>query len=1292
MLLHLNMSFFLSAKHWVTINGKKGSLHTHIWEISLKITSETFSRHDLEVGFAEVDTIIKVYLSYFEGQILNHLKPFQNYSPSTENLGILLSQGLKSLLAESGFILEELSIKESPTRGFVLSDIQDYLSAGENDKGIHQRGLLNELPPEFFPHDLNNMVMLQNPEPDVACVKEAPVDAAGGNFAAGEVAAAGMQGEDERQTAAIPSSNNIQGVLTALLGLFLFNLLLYSPVLFTNISYPWGDDAWGHLYKAEFLFRSIQQGDFFPRYLPAWYNGIDPYRYWAPLPYYILSVIRFFAGDIFRTAGIFVFLTGFLSSCGWLLFSKKTGLINAFVLAIIWSAAPDNLRVAFAEGNIPRVTAQIFLPLLIYLTLEILDNYRGQRYKKVALVLVINLAIVSHAMMGALFLVFITSLICFVCIFGNRDFKGLATTILWMMLGVIISSWWLLPAMSGGITAVSKEAVTEAIGYYPLTEALNPLLRLENPDIIYFGLAYFALIPFALYNWRFKTPYQKAAIVVGLLVFVQAITTFKDIFNKFPLRHLLYPRYGITLGVAFLILGCVDLKEIARLVKKKKFAMLAVAAVLAAALAADGFISAKVLIKPRDYPTDLDNLLRSSLSDKGYKVALLDLSKQTSVPTLLIPQKYNRELVYGWSWQGAKTSQNIMLLNSSLEKGWYSYLFDRLIEMGTTDIIVRNDIIEGKPLFQEQAAAFQFVYRESIGELTSYNRESGPYLVTADYSILGIGQFTPNLAMAFPEIELGRYNEVDKYGLEELQKYKAVLLSGFSWVSKNNAESLILEYARKGGRVVVDLSGVPKDVLSNRSSFLGVVAEPVIMGDRPLVTMGESEVRLSTLPAENLPWKTFVLEGVDKVSSLVHYYDQKRPIEGYKVYSNQNIYFVGLNLPYYAFLTKDEFVLKMLSDLLQTQPGKTIDRNLIEFDRLVCDQETISARFVLPPSFSGQSLVLPIAYLDSMNIQVNGSDGFQIDTLHNLIEFRGLGGEYEMTVTNNWPEGTKIGGVVSVMGVMMCLLLLYGRDLSPKVKSLGRRIAVFLLLAPLLIFFFPLTTSAAEDITLDGLFSDWQDRSYIDDPRDDIVNPAGDTKRLYWGFNKGEGQIFFSVVRYEDEKPPNGNQNHKISGKIHFDINDNGDYKDPVDKTGYFQYNPNSGKVRTRLYRNDPHDDSPIWQEEGFWGDSQGNGLQFELFYPFQELGIIINQPIRFYATTTFSKNDNPDSDDDWVLEDEFRDEKLYKHDFDLIPNEGDIQVNPVPVLGYPLLIGVIIIGVTAGAVVIRKRRACRHG
>ncbi|MCH7996551.1 MAG: hypothetical protein IIB11_02080, partial [Chloroflexi bacterium] len=92
---------------------------------------------------------------------------------------------------------------------------------------------------------------------------------------------------------------------------------------------------------------------------------------------------------------------------------------------------------------------------------------------------------------------------------------------------------------------------------------------------------------------------------------------------------------------------------------------------------------------------------------------------------------------------------------------------------------------------------------------------------------LGIGEAIHTFEMLFPSVVPGASSKIDDYSLELLQEFPTLILSGFSWHSKADAEALIKEYLKGGGKVIVDLTGVQEDILSKRPKFFDVYGEPV---------------------------------------------------------------------------------------------------------------------------------------------------------------------------------------------------------------------------------------------------------------------------------------------------------------------------------------------------------------------------------------------------------------------------------------------------------------------------------
>ena len=285
-------------------------------------------------------------------------------------------------------------------------------------------------------------------------------------------------------------------------------------------------------------------------------------------------------------------------------------------------------------------------------------------------------------------------------------------------------------------------------------------------------------------------------------------------------------------------------------------------------------------------------------------------------------------------------------------------------------------------------------------------------------------------------------------------------------------------------------------------------------------------------------------------TQLVSYYDRKHPIEGYKIYQNKNIYFVGMNLPYYGFLTEDRDILDMLGGLFMTAPGKTIKRETVTLKQLNTDSSGATLDFDLPEDMSNRDLIMPLAFLDNFKISVTGSGEYVVQDIHNLIGFRGEGGRYKMQIVTDQPSETRTGAIISALGLIACLLIWGAKRLFRRVKPV---VTVMALLALFLLLFFPWIAVAAERIEMDGNFDEWAVQVYVADPQGDIMNvsdqtqEAGDTKRLYWGTNSDDddSNLYFSVIRYQT-----ADNEHKMTGKEFFDIDNDGDYEGQADDLG----------------------------------------------------------------------------------------------------------------------------------------------
>lgn len=266
--------------------------------------------------------------------------------------------------------------------------------------------------------------------------------------------------------------------------LFIRNLvILISGALLTACYlnhtgvYPWGSDTYGHLFKGNILYEALKEGHLFINYHENWYNGVQPFRYWAPLPYYVLAIINLFTNNIMKTYNLFIVLTFVLGGLGWLCWGYYLRRQNlGLIFAVLWFFVPNNLRVLFSEGNLPYVLVNSLLPVIV------LFYYQAVRERKLLYYILLSLSMfivtLSHAMLSAMLGMSLFILAVFDSL-SNKNYMSNLVALIFAFLGIMLSSFWLYPALQGGIMGLNKEAVANVMSMltYPLTSSLNPLLR-----------------------------------------------------------------------------------------------------------------------------------------------------------------------------------------------------------------------------------------------------------------------------------------------------------------------------------------------------------------------------------------------------------------------------------------------------------------------------------------------------------------------------------------------------------------------------------------------------------------------------------------------------------------------------------------------------------------------------------------------------------------------------------------------------------------------------------------------
>ena len=837
--------------------------------------------------------------------------------------------------------------------------------------------------------------------------------------------------------------NRLQAILNrpgvrfflALLLMVGVTLSVYHNLLFPADAlekYPWSSDGWGHLMKADFLSQQIEMGNAYPELFPGWYNGVQLLRYYAPLPYYALVGVFRITGDVFIAGNWFLFLCGLFGAASFLLYRKWMGWLPAFLGGVLFLLLPDNLRVAFAEGNIPRVVATALLPLTVYFLLSVLQNEK-RVYHLLCLTLLVALITLSHAMMAAIFAVCM-GLFVIIYWFMARTTPAVAGKSLGgIACGVLLASWWLIPSLVGGIAEINQAAASESVARIPLIMSLNPLTRLANKEAFYLGVSLIIGIGVFLYFWRRITPMVKSWMLVGIFATLLGSTLVSGIYQFMPMSHLLWPIRFMSFGGFALVLGLAFFGAwLLETMRPRIWYLRHVAFVALAVILILDFAPSTILAAGRTVPDDLLEVSGQLSELEGWREATLDLSRFGSAPSYLVTAVGGREQVFGWAYQGCATVPIIASINSAFEEGYDAYAVDRLDRLGVDDVILLKGISISETVQTSLPNhGYQLVYDGS--RVSLYHKDGVPRASELGHSILGIGDGTYNLALLFPQTEAGKSAYVDDYELDFLKQYDCVVLSRFNWHNKARAEALVTAYAGQGGKLVIDLTGSPLDVLAKEPHFLGVYGEPVSILYQAILHTDGREEPLLPFRADCLPWHSFTLQGLDVAMVTFPYAGVDGIALGYKTINGGRVTFLGLNLIYHAILTDDPVAIRLLEDELGMATESVVERRSIILEDYRAAEDGYRFSIELAKE---TDIVVPVAHHDGTVVEI---DGVAVPTvsIDHMVSFTAPEGQHSIYITVMGVPAETIGKVITGVGILGLVPLLAGRRRLQ--RFLGRR-------------------------------------------------------------------------------------------------------------------------------------------------------------------------------------------------------------------------------------------------------------
>ncbi|MGG2067178.1 6-pyruvoyl-tetrahydropterin synthase-related protein [Bacillus sp. S14(2024)] len=699
---------------------------------------------------------------------------------------------------------------------------------------------------------------------------------------------------------------------------FQFSLLVACALLMSWYvnrfgRYPWGSDTYGHLYKANLLYEEFQKGNWYVNYSAEWYNGFQPFRFWAPLSYYILAVLRMFTTDMigaYQLFFIFLFIVGGLGWLLWGVYTKRQWL--AFFISILWFFVPENLRILFAEGNVPFCTITSILPFLF------LIFYRAVREKRIHLYIILSIlmAIITlihpmlTAMVGISFFLF-----CLIDSIVNKEMIHKFIVLIYAALGICLSGFWLFPALNGGIIGMDRDANLEvmALHSYPLTVSLHPFLRFNDIEMYYFGLS-FALL--ALFGLLFGSKKQVTGFSVALLIMIGTTKLALPLLQNMPLVQVLWMRRFTAMAMAMILFSFLLWKNLRKSLMWMFILLLAV----------DSGASFYTVGFNREFPKGQAEDLDVAISAASQRISMLDNSEYGSFPSYYLSyhgkQNKVKDQVYGWAWQGATTTQNLVQINTALEHEYYDILFDRTLEAGADTFVLKKNFVKHPEEMKKWAkqVGYELIKETPSNYIYKYPIE-GNFGTKVQYEGIAIGKYAPNITYMFPQLLIGDKMNIDDYTFSELKNYKVVYISGLAYKDKKAAEQLVKKLADSNIRVVIDTAGMTEP-------FLNVNVQPIsLQGEYGELYYKDKKIKTKPFPKKSSDWRTNIISNTNNSESQL--YVNKQILNYTSTSKNDNLIFMSLNIPYYTFLTKNEDTLQVLEDALQLKANTLPKREVV---------------------------------------------------------------------------------------------------------------------------------------------------------------------------------------------------------------------------------------------------------------------------------------------------------------------------------------------------------------------------
>ncbi len=1020
------LGFLLHAIH-TNLEEEQIKDHKHMFVITLY-----FQNVDKEMdSFEELEKQVNDKLLPYQNKKLSDTELFKNCETTVENMAECFFKLFKEMEKSLNIHLLRLDIQDNLLRTYSVSDVQRDASINE----------IAVIPIDFANSRKMQYTKMEKPkEEKIIAIHNVEKSWSGSSEAVNtdckylkeNASAVEIKSQDEVRSGEVKSKKHSTIETAIFIGKVLLSIGFFIMIYFGIIyiiriggNYPQGSDTLCHLYRSDLLLQNIKKGNIYPLYDSMWYNGVEIMRYWAPLPLYILAGIQYVIGGTSIDAYVvFCGLVYLVGAMGWLaigIYFKRIGL--AVFLGTAWFFFPENLRLLILDGNLPRVIINTVLPFLLLCVWRFAEERKDA--SMVGIILLTAFMGLCH--IGITFMVIVCTVI-FISIYSvaNKRKWLILQIVLGMVLGLGIIGIWMIPSLIGGAASKNSGNQVMALFFEEAFISLNPIYRYKGDmGIFYYGISIFAI---SIFGTVFGTKKTLPGFLSTLIIFLCTTKAVYHVFVHLPFSQFLWMIRFVTISFAFFVLSIFLWKEL-----KKVVVLLMCALLLIDCWSSIPYIYVKPQYRNADQNEARNNLADQLLMNKAKEItrqrmAIMELSTYGAfAPYWVAGVGEKRAYTFGAGWEGAKTAENIVSVNTALEQGRYYYLFDRCIELGTDTVLFPIQCLKQKE--QDIDAVIQI--GKKLGyELIEQNdsailfqlqlgQEIKSFGVITQYDNLAIGDAAKGVSLIFPSFEEGS-TSLDEYSVQDLCAYKKIYLSDFTYSDKKEAEDKLLEVSKKGVKVIIDMNRIPVNKKNNCYELLGVTAQNITFSDEfPTLTYQEQKYQTESFPEEMSQWNTVYLTGLSTVSGQAYMDNKILPFAGEK--DEDNIIFLGFNLVYQAQITSDPVTDKLISEIFSESEEDLPNREIVPLKITYGDNEiTICS--------DRDKVNSTLACLDIF------SSDKKIEEINNLLYVN----NGETKIKLHYPylkTGFCVSFVASVLAILYCLYLVKRNKRSRCLKS-----------------------------------------------------------------------------------------------------------------------------------------------------------------------------------------------------------------------------------------------------------------